>query len=80
MNKNDYIIRFKVIENVKEGSSAVNEDKSVYDARKKQNGIKYDLEAHLKEKQATWEIFKKIVWYGIAVSAITLALMGIFLL
>jgi len=32
---NNYIMRFKVGENVKEGSKAVNEDKSVYDARKK---------------------------------------------
>tara|TARA_B100001250_G_scaffold265942_1_gene229369 strand:- start:1575 stop:2519 length:945 start_codon:yes stop_codon:yes gene_type:complete len=32
----DYILRFKVGENVKEGSSAVNEDKSVYDSRRKQ--------------------------------------------
>ncbi len=32
----DYILRFKVGENVKEGSSAVNEDKSVYDTRRKQ--------------------------------------------
>ena len=31
----DYIMRFKVGENVKEGSSAVNEDESVYKARKK---------------------------------------------
>ena len=30
----DYIMRFKVGENVKEGSTAVNEDKSVYDERK----------------------------------------------
>ena len=35
-SKGDYIMRFKVGENVKEGSSAINEDKSVYDARKKQ--------------------------------------------
>ena len=32
----NYIMRFKVGENVKEGSTAVNEDKSVYDARRKQ--------------------------------------------
>ena len=32
----DYIMRFKVGENVGEGSSAVNEDKSVYDLRRKQ--------------------------------------------
>ena len=35
-NQGDYIMRFKVGENVAEGSSAVNEDKSVYDARRKQ--------------------------------------------
>jgi len=35
-NQGDYIMRFKVGENVAEGSSAVNEDKSVYDERKKQ--------------------------------------------
>jgi len=35
-NQGDYIMRFKVGENVAEGSSAVNEDKSVYDERRKQ--------------------------------------------
>tara|TARA_B100001123_G_C15112581_1_gene948067 strand:+ start:129 stop:1070 length:942 start_codon:yes stop_codon:yes gene_type:complete len=35
-NSNDYILRFKVGENVKEGSSAQIEDSSVYDKRKKQ--------------------------------------------
>ena len=39
----NYIMRFKVGENEKEGSSAINEDKSVYDSRKKQ------VDAHLKE-------------------------------
>jgi len=39
----NYIMRFKVGENVGEGSSAVNEDKSVYDSRKKQ------VDSHLKE-------------------------------
>ena len=34
-NQGDYIMRFKVGENVAEGSSAVNEDKSVYDERRK---------------------------------------------
>ena len=48
---NDYIMRFKVGENVKEGSSAINEDKSVYDSRKKQ------VDAHLKELGA--EIVKE---------------------
>jgi len=62
---NDYIMRFKVGENVKEGSSAVNEDKSVYDARKKQ------VDAHLKElgaevvkeEQITPYSFKYIMKY-----------------
>ena len=35
-NQGDYIMRFKVGENVAEGSSAVKEDKSVYDERRKQ--------------------------------------------
>ena len=35
-NQGDYIMRFKVGENVAEGSSAINEDKSVYDERRKQ--------------------------------------------
>ena len=35
-NQGDYIMRFKVGENVAEGSTAVNEDKSVYDERRKQ--------------------------------------------
>jgi len=35
-NQGDYIMRFKVGENVAEGSSAVNEEKSVYDERRKQ--------------------------------------------
>jgi len=35
-NQGDYIMRFKVGENVAEGSSAVKEDKSVYDKRRKQ--------------------------------------------
>ena len=47
----DYIMRFKVGENVGEGSSAVNEDKSVYDSRKKQ------VDSHLKELGA--EIVKE---------------------
>ena len=33
-NSNDYILRFKVGENVKEGSSAQKEDSSVYDKRR----------------------------------------------
>ena len=35
-NQGDYIMRFKVGENVAEGSSAVKEDKSVYNQRRKQ--------------------------------------------
>ena len=35
-SKGDYILRFKVGENVKEGSSAANEEKAVYDERRKQ--------------------------------------------
>ena len=62
---NNYILRFKVGENVKEGSSAVNEDKSVYDARKKQ------VDTHLKElgaevvkeEQITPYSFKYIMKY-----------------
>jgi len=50
-SQGDYIMRFKVGENVGEGSSAVNEDKSVYDSRKKQ------VDNHLKELGA--EIVKE---------------------
>ena len=32
----DFILRFKVGENVKEGSTAANEEKAVYDERRKQ--------------------------------------------
>ena len=35
-SKGDYILRFKVGENVKEGSSAANEENAVYDERRKQ--------------------------------------------
>ena len=35
-SQGDYIMRFKVGENVAEGSSAIKEDKSIYDARRKQ--------------------------------------------
>jgi len=35
-SQGDYIMRFKVGENVAEGSSAVKEDKSIYDTRRKQ--------------------------------------------
>jgi len=36
ISQGDYIMRFKVGENVAEGSSAVKEDKSIYDTRRKQ--------------------------------------------
>ena len=36
IKSDDYILRFKVGENVKEGSSAINEDSSVYDKRREQ--------------------------------------------
>ena len=42
-NQGDYIMRFKVGENVAEGSSAVKEDKSVYDERRKQ------VDKHIRE-------------------------------
>ena len=64
-SKGDYIMRFKVGENVKEGSSAINEDKSVYDARKKQvdKHIR-DLGADiLKDEQLTPYSFRYIVKY-----------------
>ena len=64
-NRDNYIMRFKVGENVKEGSSAVNEDKSVYDSRKKQvdKHIR-DLGADiLKDEQLTPYSFRYIVKY-----------------
>ena len=62
---NDYIMRFKVGENVKEGSSAVNEDKSVYDARKKQVDARLkELGAEVvKEERITPYSFKYIMKY-----------------
>jgi hypothetical protein len=61
----DYIMRFKVGENVKEGSSAVNEDKSVYDARKKQvDACLKELGAEVvKEERITPYSFKYIMKY-----------------
>ena len=58
----DYIMRFKVGENVGEGSSAINEDKSVYDSRKKQ------VDSHLKEDKVIQsampdEMYKVFHWY-----------------
>ncbi len=64
-NRDNYIMRFKVGENVKEGSSAVNEDKSVYDSRKKQvdKHIR-DLGADiLKDEQLTPYSFRYVVKY-----------------
>jgi hypothetical protein len=64
-SRDNYIMRFKVGENVKEGSSAVNEDKSVYDSRKKQvdKHIR-DLGADiLKDEQLTPYSFRYIVKY-----------------
>ncbi len=61
----DYIMRFKVGENVKEGSSAVNEDKSVYDARKKLvDACLKELGAEVvKEERITPYSFKYIMKY-----------------
>jgi len=62
---NNYIMRFKVGENVKEGSKAVSEDKSVYDARKKQvDSYLKELRAKvIKEEQITPYSFKYIMQY-----------------
>ena len=62
---NNYIMRFKVGENVKEGSKAVNEDKSVYDARRKQvdQHIR-DLGANiLQDQQLTPYSFRYVIKY-----------------
>jgi len=61
----NYIMRFKVGENVKEGSTAVNEDKSVYDARRKQvdQHIR-DLNANiLQDQQLTPYSFRYVIKY-----------------
>ena len=61
----NYIMRFKVGENVKEGSTAVNEDKSVYDSRRKQvdQHIR-DLDANiLQDKQLTPYSFRYVIKY-----------------
>ena len=61
----NYIMRFKVGENVKEGSKAVNEDKSVYDARRKQvdQHIR-DLGANiLQDQQLTPYLFRYVIKY-----------------
>ena len=61
----NYIMRFKVGENVKEGSTAVNEDKSVYDSRRKQvdQHIR-DLGANiLQDQQLTPYSFRYVIKY-----------------
>jgi len=61
----NYIMRFKVGENVKEGSTAINEDKSVYDSRRKQvdQHIR-DLGANvLQDKQLTPYSFRYVIKY-----------------
>jgi len=61
----NYIMRFKVGENVKEGSTAVNEDKSVYDSRRKQvdQHIR-DLGANvIQDKQLTPYSFRYVIKY-----------------
>ena len=61
----NYIMRFKVGENVKEGSTAVKEDKSVYDSRRKQvdQHIR-DLGANiLQDQQLTPYSFRYVIKY-----------------
>ena len=61
----DYIMRFKVGENVAEGSSAVKEDTSIYDARRKQVD-KYirDLGADIvKDEKLTPYSFRYVIKY-----------------
>jgi|TARA_B100000586_G_scaffold59875_3_gene41218 hypothetical protein len=62
---NNYIMRFKVGENVKEGSKAVNEDKSVYDSRKKlvDSCLKEQGADVIKEERITPYSFKYIMSY-----------------
>ena len=64
-SQGDYIMRFKVGENVAEGSSAVKEDKSIYDTRRKQVD-KYirDLGGDIvKDEQLTPYSFRYIIKY-----------------
>jgi len=61
----NYIMRFKVGENVKEGSSAINEDKSVYDTRRKlvDKNIR-DLGGDIiKDEQLTPYSFRYVIKY-----------------
>ena len=65
-NQGDYIMRYKVGENVAEGSSAVIEDKSVYDARRKKvdQHIR-DLGGDIvKDEQLTPYSFRYIIKYN----------------
>ena len=59
----DYILRFKVGENVKEGSSAVMEDASVYDARRDEvnNQINEVGGKIIKEEQITPYSFRYVI-------------------
>ena len=59
----DYILRFKVGENVKEGSSAVMEDASVYDARRDEvnNQINEVGGQIIKEEQITPYSFRYVI-------------------
>ena len=61
----NYIMRFKVGENVKEGSKAVNEDKSVYDSRRKKvDQHLRDLNANvLQDKQLTPYSYRYVIKY-----------------
>ena len=64
-SKGDYIMRFKVGENVKEGSSAINEDKSVYDLRKKQvdkNIIEMGADIYQEERLTPYS-FRYVIKY-----------------
>ena len=64
-NSNDYILRFKVGENVKEGSSAIMEDASLYEQRNKEVNLKI-IEAGgkiIKEEQVTTYSFRYIISY-----------------
>ncbi len=61
----DYILRFKVGENVKEGSSAIMEDASLYEQRNKEVNLKI-TEAEgkiIKEEQVTPYCFRYIISY-----------------
>ena len=62
-NSKDYILRFKVGENVKEGSSAKNEDISVYDERKEQvnNEIENAGAKIIEEKRVTPYSFRYVI-------------------